>query len=252
MQPIKSYRIWTSPRTGHTLLARLLEDTGVAGKPGEHLTMHEGELLTEKFPGKTFQEVVGKIWEAGSDQNGIFACKFDGHTWHYNTVIQQLKSLPGAPETLNDEEFWSHLFPFCKHIYLTRRNKIRQSVSWWKAIRDNTWHLENGDKRKLEEAFYQDKYDFNALLHLLKETALREASIASYFSQYNIHPLTLVYEDYIHDIKGTLVNILKYLNLDIPDHLPSPAFQKTANEHSEQWVQKFRKDLQDGWDKKAW
>ncbi len=252
MHPVKSYRIWTSPRTGHTLLAQLLEDTGIAGKPGEHLTMHEEELLIEKFPGNTFHEVVQKIWDAGTDRNGIFSCKFDGHAWHYNAVKKQLKALKGAPVTHNDEVFWSHLFPSCKNIFLTRRNKIKQAVSWWKAIQDNTWHLQNGDKRKHQEAFYQDKYDFNALLHLLKETNLREASIEAYFNQYNIRPLTLVYEDYIQDISGTLLTILRYLDLEIPDIIPDPAYQKTADGHSEKWVKKLREDLQRGWDKKAW
>ena len=55
--PTKSYRIWTSPRTGHTVLAKLLADTGIAGKPGEHLTLHGESSLSEKYGAKSYNEI---------------------------------------------------------------------------------------------------------------------------------------------------------------------------------------------------
>ena len=46
--PTRSYLIWFTPRTGSTLLCKGLEDTGLLGKPGEHLLIvNEGSLAAK-------------------------------------------------------------------------------------------------------------------------------------------------------------------------------------------------------------
>ena len=89
----KSYRIWTAPRTGHTLFAKMLEMTGKAGRPGEHLTLHGETNFQEKYGASTYQEVKEKIWTAGSDGSNIFACKIDGHAHSINLAIQEVMEL---------------------------------------------------------------------------------------------------------------------------------------------------------------
>ena len=45
MKPEKSYRIWFSNRNGSTLLCQGLEQTGIAGKPGEYFNLMESTSL---------------------------------------------------------------------------------------------------------------------------------------------------------------------------------------------------------------
>ena len=71
--------------------------------------------------------------------------------------------------------------------------------------------------------------------------------------RYKIVPLTLVYEDFIQDFEGTIRTIVEYLEIETNEfHIAPFYYQKTANERSEQWVQRFRVDLQEGWEKKIW
>lgn len=252
--PKQSYRIWFSQRTGSTLLCKGLEQTGVAGKPGEFFNIFTAGSLSEKYGARSFSELKEKIWKEGTTENGIFGIKHSYHTDRSKPLFQELQTLQGrANEPLSSEEIVAPLFPNCKHIYLTRRNKIRQAVSWWKAIKDEVWHLELGQSQKEAAAFYKDHYDFDALMHLFKEATLKECATQAYFDQFDIRPLTIVYEDMIKDFQGTLQQVLAYLEIEATGvQLPNKYLQKTATDLSEQWVQRFRKDMQANMDLQIW
>ena len=255
MQPTKSYRIWFSQRNGSTLLCKGLESTGIAGKPGEYFNLMRTDSLCAEYEVAQYEALRTKLWNLGTSQNGVFGIKHSYMTYRSETINKEVATLQGYSYTKdsNVQELFSDLFPNCKHIFLTRRNKIRQAVSWWKAINDQVWHMEQGHTHRNDPSFYEEKYNFDALSHLFKEAALRECSIQAYFTQYNIQPLTLVYEDFIKDFEGTIRTIVDYLEIDVDNFPIAPFFyKKTANEQSEQWVQRFRADLQQGWDKPAW
>lgn len=251
MIPTKSYRIWMSQRNGSTLLCKGLESTGIAGKPGEHFHNYNHKSLCDKLQVPTYEMLRAKLWELGTSENGVFGVK---HTWmtnHHNKLSKEIAQLRGMDiaSPLNHEAIFADLFPNCKHIYLTRRNKIRQAVSWWKAINDKVWHLEKGEVHKNEVAFYEEHYNFDALSHLFKEASLRECAIQGYFSRYNIIPLTFVYEDFIQDFEGTIRQIIDYLEIDYQQlNIGDFFYEKTATANSEIWVQRFRKDFQEHMD----
>ena len=115
------------------------------------------------------------------------------------------------------------------------------------------WHIEKGESHHNDASFYDEKYNFDALSHLFKETVLRECAIQAYFGKYNIQPLTLVYEDFIQDFDGTVRQIIAYLEIEAEDFEVAPFFyERTANEQSELWVQRYKEELQEGWEKKSW
>lgn len=114
--PTRSFWIWFSPRTGSTLLCKALEQTGLAGKAGEFFNF-ENETLRAYHAVQDYPNLQKNIWELGSSKNGVLGIKYS---------LFHASFLPIAQEMI-------HL----QHIYLTRCNKIRQAVSWWKAIQDN-------------------------------------------------------------------------------------------------------------------
>ena len=249
----KSYRIWTAPRTGYTLLAKMLEMTGKAGRPGEHINLYEEGSFQVKYGVAAYDELKHKIWDAGSDGGEIFACKIDGHAHSIQLVIKELSELKGVKEQTIERQFWHEFFPNCKDIYLTRRNKVRQAVSWWKAIQDGTWHLRIEEQRSQTPDFYDGKYIFDAIHHLFKETCLREASIQDYFEKLKISPLTIVYEDMIKDVGHTIKEILIFLEVETAGlMIPDLPFKRTSDAVSEEWVSRFRDELQKGWKTVAW
>ena len=256
MHPHQSYRIWFTPRTGSTLLCKTLENTGIAGKPGEFFNLiGEDETLCQKHQAQDYQQLKTNLWALGSSANGVFGIKhslFSSLSQRIYQEIAQLKNIE-KPDPQFPDQLLGDMFPNCKHIYLTRRNKIRQAVSWWKAIKDQVWHLEKSQSQNDDRDFYEQNYDFDALAHLFKEAILREGAIEDHFSQNQIVPLTIVYEDFILNFKDTIFQILHYLGLDTSQvEIGAMHYTKTANEQSEQWVQRFREDLQKDWGKIVW
>lgn len=228
-----------------------LEQTGIAGKPLELFNISEKETMCAHYEVNGYEELKSKLWSLGSTPNGVVAVKNSLYTSRYQQIIQELIDMT-RDRNWTEAEIWTDLFPNCKHIFMTRRNKVRQAVSWWKAINDGIWHKHNNDDSNKDESL-KDKYDSNALHHLLKETVLRECAIQEYFKNENINPLTIVYEDFISDYENTIRRILDFLELDHSNIIiQAPPIFKTATDFSEEWVQRFRSELQQGWDKVIW
>ena len=254
MTPHKSYRIWFSNRNGSTLLCRALEATGIAGRPGEHFYVH-GKPLLEHYQVSNYEDFKNKLWKVGTSDNGVFGLKDTAVTDHYNKLFQTILDLRGIEysQALDHELIWADLFPNCKHIMITRRNKIRQAVSWWKAINDHTWHLEKGQSHENDADFYDKHYVFDALMHLFKETVLRECAIQDYFSKNNIVPLTIVYEDFVADYTNTIKRVVDYLEIPYKKlEIPAMPLNRTSSHKSEAWVQRFRNELQEGYEQRIW
>jgi LPS sulfotransferase NodH len=248
--PKTCYTIWFSQRTGSTLLTQALASTGMAGEPGEWLHEAEGHLE----PPSTHRAVAlrQKLWEQGSTPNRVFGMKVSFYEPFFSKVISLFQLLPECKnKSLSRSVVWETAFPHGKHIFMTRRNKIRLAVSWWKAVQSGEWHRAQGTQpiqTDLSEA-----YSFDAINHLLVESVLREAGMQAFFSEGGIQPLTIVYEDFIDDYAGTFQRVLAYLGFeDKSVDVPAPGFEKLADDLSEAWVQRFRRERQAGWKNRGW
>jgi trehalose 2-sulfotransferase len=247
--PKISYTIWFSQRTGSTLLCRALDSTGIAGNPKEWLTLNSTSNLLDKYQLDSYVELPQKLWQLGTSSNGVFGVKTGACEPYFSSIIDTLRQFPGCDRKTNNRvEIWENAFPNCKHIYMTRRNKVRLAVSWWKAIQTQEWHREQGKLSLAEDL--KDKYCYDAINHLFAECSMREAAIQEFFSEGSIVPLTIVYEDFILAYEQTIRNILNYLELPDTQNISinPPQFQQLADDLSEEWVQRFRQERQQGWD----
>jgi trehalose 2-sulfotransferase len=244
IKPKLSYTIWFSQRTGSTLLCRALQSTGMAGNPHECLSA--SNLLNE-YRLNNYAQLQQKLWQLGTTPNGVFGIKTGVYEPYFSKIIDIFQQFPGCIKSNNRVEIWENAFPNCKHIYLTRRNKVRLAVSWWKAIQSEEWHRERGKPPAAVDL--KDKYNYDAIAHLFAEFSLREAAIQEFFTEGSIVPLTIVYEDFIFSYEQTIRNILSYLAIpDVRDVcISTPSLEKLADDLSEEWVQRFRKERQAGW-----
>ncbi|MEM6768699.1 MAG: Stf0 family sulfotransferase [Bacteroidota bacterium] len=250
MKPTTFFRIWFTQRTGSTLLCKSLERTGIAGKAGEYFNKIGFDTLAEQHSATTYEELRENLHTVGTSENGVFGIKHSYTTTHFQSLFEEIKTLRGIPEEVSMEAVFGHLIPNAKHIFLTRRNKIRQAVSWWQAIQDGVWHVKAGTSHQNEGSFYEEKYIFNAFLTLYHQIILKECAIQEYFHRYNISPMTVVYEDFIAEPEYTLKEILRFLSLPVEEAVFPPFFYApTANEKSEIWVQQFREEIQKDKDK---
>ena len=243
MKPKISYTIWFSQRTGSTLLCKALQSTGIAGKPSEWLSTTN---LLDKYRLDSYTELQQRLWKLGSTANGVFGVKTGAYEPYFSQIISIFKQFPGCNCQANRVEIWQNALPNCKHIYMTRRNKVRLAVSWWKAIQTQEWHRKKGQKPTSVDL--KDKYSYDAIAHLFAECSMREAAIQEFFSEGSIVPLTIVYEDFVRTYDATIKSIIEYLELPSGNiSLASPPLQQLADNVSEEWVQRFRKERQIGW-----
>ncbi|AFZ67672.1 Stf0 family sulfotransferase [Deinococcus peraridilitoris] len=242
MRPRQSYTIWFAQRTGSTLLYAALASTGLAGRPGEW-------LLTDQDQSSAGLPELQEIWRRGTTPNGVFGvkCSWDGPLFEqWFGVFRKASPLP---QDASRPVVWDSAFPNGKHIFMTRRNKVRLAVSWWRAIVSGEWHRVHGQPPL--QADLADRYDFAAIRHLLLEADLREAAVQEFFSQGDITPLTLVYEDFVANYEETVHRVLDFLDLGEAPVL-QPHYDRIADEVAEAWVQRFRQESQSGWTKRIW
>lgn len=250
MKPKLSYTIWFSQRTGSTLLCKALEATRIAGNPGEWLlNIFKREYSQTAGDPAQLQQT---LWKLGSTANGVFGLKHSFHEPHFSQLIETFRKFPDCPPDESSRVgIWEHAFPNHRHIFMTRRNKVRLAVSWWRAIQTQEWHRQPGVAVK---SFDPDGgYSFDAIHHLYRECSMREAGIQEFFSEGNIVPLTLVYEDFVQEYEKTVRKLLDFLGLETSHlEIPAPSLARTADDFSEVWVQRFRQDLQHGWTNRGW
>jgi LPS sulfotransferase NodH len=167
-------------------------------------------------------------------------------------LIETFREFPACPATeKNRVRIWEHALPNHRHVFMTRRNKVRLAVSWWRAVKTQEWHRLPGEPRKLVDL--GDAYSFDAIHHLFRECSMREAGIQEFFSEGKIVPLTIVYEDFIQEYEKTVRTVLEFLELDPATiQIPSPSLAPTADDISEAWAQRFREELQGGWQNRGW
>jgi len=249
MKPNLSYTIWFSQRTGSTLLYKALESTGVAGVPREWFNC-QPDLLTD-FHQTNHAELQDYLYKLGSTPNGVFGISHSYYEPHFSQLTETLQNFPACPPSAKRTEVWEGVFPNHRHIFMTRRNKIRLAVSWSRAIQSGEWHLSSDEPRKTVDL--SNAYSYDAINHLYNECSMREAGIQEFFAEGDITPLNVFYEDFIQNYEQTVRTILDYLELDSKSTaIASPALTKLADTVSEEWAQRFREERQKDWPNRGW
>jgi LPS sulfotransferase NodH len=249
LKPKLSYTVWFSQRTGSTLLCKALESTGIAGKPEEWFLPSD---LLAQYHVKSYPELQEQLWKVGSTKNGVFGLKYSFSEPFFSQTLEVLRKFSDHPPVdPSRASTWEHAFPHSRHIFMTRRNKVRLAVSWWKAIKTQEWHRRQGETANTADL--SDAYSFEAINHLYTDCTMREAGIQEFFTEANIFPLTIVYEDFILEYEETVRKVLNFLNLDSASvSIAEPYYSQLADEISEVWAQRFREERQQGWSIHGW
>ncbi|MDI1289747.1 MAG: Stf0 family sulfotransferase, partial [bacterium] len=83
-----------------------------------------------------------------------------------------------------------------RYVWLRRRDKSEQAVSWWIAGRTGLWMQKLAhDSRALDDL----GYDFDAIDKLRRDTVADESEWQAFFDANSIDPVTIYYEDIVAD-----------------------------------------------------
>jgi LPS sulfotransferase NodH len=215
MKPSLCYWLCTTPRSGSTSLCNALALTGLAGAPGEQLSPGNRERALKEFRARSFPELLERVRQKTTTPNRVFGIKVMSGGYLENLVDEVQGLSPGSPL----DEALTTAFPNLKLVFLTRRNKIRQAVSHWRAIRSELWHLPRDGQAKAPPG-----------------------------------DVTVAYEDFAAEPESATRKMLAYLGLEPATgwRLGELPLIPIADGTSEAWVQRYRRERQAHWERVIW
>jgi LPS sulfotransferase NodH len=249
--PVVSYLVAATQRSGSTLLCRALADTGVAGRPEEYFLTGPPDAFP---PGWTFWEhgifaqphgemdregYLELVFRLGTTPNGVFGAKlmWNNVPW----VLQNLWELPRFAG-LDRAETLHALFPNLHVIRLTRRDRVRQAVSWARAAQDGVWVV--SDTEPAAPAV-PPNYDHELIAGLEALLAEGEHGWPRLSAEWGVTPLDILYEDLVDpsSYPDIIRSVLDHLGI-VHDGLaiPQPRTHRQADEINDDWVRRYSTD----------
>jgi len=245
-QPYRSYIICTSPRSGSTMLCKLLAETKVAGDPGSHF--HEPSLDAwlddyglDATSFATRRELLSGIFGAaearGKGETNVFGVRLQRASFAF--FMKQLEFL--YPDQVSDAERIQAAFGPTLFVYLSRGNKLDQAISYIRAEQTGLWHrrADGTDLERLETR-RADGYDPDAISAQIAEFSEFDAAWRSWFNDQSLVPLEVSYETLSTEPQKQLERILDALGADgsIAHEISTPT-AKLADEINRQWRERF-------------
>jgi LPS sulfotransferase NodH len=238
MKPQISYVICAVQRSGSFLLCEALKNTGLAGFPEEYFLNGEG---WEDNPWARQHGVISRrdylnlVFEQGTSSNGVFGTKV---MWNYfHTMLKSLQEL-SEYTGLNASQLMASLFPNVHYIWIIRRDKVRQAVSWAKAWQTDVyaWH-----KGEVPIPTREPTFDFEFIDQLYNLIVEGEAGWQRFFEACGVQPFKVEYEELVEAYEPTALRTLDYLNVSYPKNLVfgERRMQKQADALNDLWVEKY-------------
>jgi LPS sulfotransferase NodH len=243
-RPRSSYVICTAPRTGSSLLAAALWHTGIAGRPAEYFDIHRhNEAHWEGALGiGGAADYMGKVVAAATTPNGVFGFKLH---WHQMRALAAKLAAEQAGAVDADtplDALLQQRLGETRWIWLHRRNKVAQAISYYRASRSDIWRLPAGGAAKAA-APAAIPYDHAAIADHVRQVESFDRGWYGFLRRRKLQALVLVYEDFIANYDTTVRGVLKYLDLDAGVGIPARQFRRQADAESAGWEQRFRAEL---------
>ena len=252
--PDRSYLILMSPRSGSTLLCTHLEKVGF-GRPTEGFHFSK-RALTERFGNEVdFSDAYQHTRAALNygTANGIFGLKL---SWiEFEIFLKKARQLIGAEESaLSDAEVLEVFFPHARVIRLKRRNKVKQAVSYSRAMQTGIWNEKADASDAYKEYILPPQYNREHIEALLDNLLAFDLSWEHFLEQNSISCMEIWYEDLAQDYVSTMTAVCEYLGIQNNEAL-EPPLKKQSDQISRQWVERFEQEtpwLKDPLIKQGW
>jgi trehalose 2-sulfotransferase len=242
-----SYVICTSPRSGSTLLCKMLAATGVAGNPASYFydpSVEEwrADMGVEMPESATEREILDAVFRAvkerGRNGTGLFGLRQQAHGLAF--LCEKMAVL--YPQGATDSDRFKQAFGKTLFVHLTRPDKIDQAVSYLKAKQTGLWHsAPDGSELERTAPHCEPTYNGEALRECVKTMIAYDHDWNNWFLHEGIEPLHISYDDLADDPVKTLRHILGRLGLDqIAADGITPGVRKLADETSREWVARFQ------------
>jgi LPS sulfotransferase NodH len=228
--PESSYFVCGTPRCGSWLLCGLLTSTGVAGRPHEWFWRDTEDANRRAWGVSGFPEYLARVREAGTTPNGVFGSKL-----MWGQVEDLLTRLKQADEGAPHAALFAQHFPKPRFIWIHRKDRVAQAVSWAKAIQTGRWH--HWDTASLLGAPVYNREEIDALA---AEVAAGNAAWRAWFANNDIEPLGVLFEDVIADPAAVTRGALEFLGIQANGVSIAELTVRSTDPVNEGWLDRYR------------
>jgi LPS sulfotransferase NodH len=186
-------------------------------------------------------DYVDKVLAAGTTPNGVFGLKL---LWHQSpALIAKLKaalpSMADAGDASIHTLLQAKLGAAPRYVWLRRRNKLAQAISYLRASRTGLWRsTDKGNRDVANETALE--FDFDTIARYLQGVNEFDAQWQSFFRRHRLKVLMIVYENFISSYEVTIANALDFLG--IPREgvtVAPPRLERQSDALSAEWEQRF-------------
>jgi trehalose 2-sulfotransferase len=249
-RPRRAYLICASQRSGSTLLCRALSDTGIAGHPDEYFRTGPAEAfpaggaawedspLARSHGVATREAFLELVYDLGSTDNGVFGAKVMWSTVPW--ILQKLWEVDGFAG-MTPAGVFTAAFPDLQVVHLTRRDRLRQAVSWARASQDGV-QVVSDDEPAVPTG--KPAYDGRFIAWLVGRIKAGEQSWRALCAEIGVVPHEVAYEDLADPRKyeNAVWGVLAHLGLEPQGPIPAPRTRRQADALNETWVDRFLAD----------
>jgi trehalose 2-sulfotransferase len=221
-----TYVICALPRSGSSLLCELLFSTRRAGAPAEYFDAALRKQFSRRWETESLDEYLRALLARKTGPNGVFG--FKAH------FFQLDEAFPGAS--------LDAAFPGLRHVYITRGERLRQAISWARALQSHRWASDHEVQVEHREVFQRKQID-----RLIAGVAERERRWEAFFADSGIEPLRITYEDLVAAPEDTVAAVLGHIGIESAGHVPvgTPTLRRQADELTEAWVSRYLDEAAD-------
>ena len=244
--PTITYVICTNPRSGSWLLSEGLASTGLAGNPREWFNIHQEQQhrarwRMEHSTDLTFAMYLGQARAESTTANGISGIKL-----HYNQLLELAKRMAMFERFrgLTAPQLMSKVIPNANYLWLIRRDKLRQAISFQIAASTSEWwKTEDAATSRHEGRACHAKFDAHAIARIQAALTENDFRWQACFQENEITPFVVYYEDLAADYLGVIRSVLKWLRIPNAEAVavPPSRLKRQANWRNEKWVARYLK-----------
>ena len=222
-EPRVSYLVCSIPRSGSSLLCELLGNTGLAGAPAEFFHPDKMAALSERWGVETQDDYVRELLARKTSPNGVFGLK--AHWGQYKPCFGEAD--PRAA------------FPNAQLLFITRRDRLRQAISWVRALQTLKWATHDNPRPRPEV------FDADHITQQLVRIDREEEIWESMFLEWGIEPHRVVYEEFVAEQEQNVRDVLGILGVDAPGvlDLPAPVLGRQADALSDEWTERYLAEI---------
>lgn len=233
-----TYILCTAPRSGSTMLCRMLAATGIAGAPQSYFHRPDIRTWAQDLGLPTDAPLVDILQAVkATAQGGITGIRVQQHSFPY-----LMDTLSGYGAT--DPDRIRAAFGPTRFIWLRRLDKLAQAVSLLRAEQTGLWHR-NTDGTDLERLRpgRTDGYDAQRITQQINDFQAADKSWLDWFADHDITPWSITYEALTDDPQMVLRLVLMHLGQDgdIAETVDAQT-ARLADATSADWIARYRAD----------